>query len=438
MGRSRDLVTAKRSQLEQREENMTAQRVTRHGSARTIAAAASEMFERKSRLRAFTSIELLVVIAIVAILLAGRFSTAFAAAASLTPLGDLPGGGGINSIANGVSGDGSVVVGISGGYGGQAFRWTAAGGMEGLGRPPAHFYSYARAVNNDGSVVVGGGQSSDVESEIDRTQAARWTAAGGMQGLGHLPGGGLIGVALGVSGDGSVIVGTSDSASGGQAFRWTAAGGMQGLGDLPGGWFQSEAHAASGDGSVVVGYGTSASGNQAFRWTSAGGMVGLGFLPGDLESTAHGGSADGSTVVGTSASPSGAHVFRWTSADGMVGLGNLPGGFLPSGFSADGSVVVGYEIQSGPVPRYTALYWTADGGMRTLWDVLLSHGLDPAADGWSRLEFAKAVSADGNTIVGDGIRNGNQEAFVAVVPEPAGLALLAAGAALAVRRRRRD
>jgi probable HAF family extracellular repeat protein len=371
-------------------------------------------------------------------LVGGAVSTAFAAA-SLKPLGDLPGDP--SSIANGISGDGSVVVGTSGGYGGQAFRWTASGGMVGLGTPPGDFYSYARAVNGDGSVVVGGSDyAADDGSEIYRIQAARWTAAGGMQGLGYLPGGGASSVALGVSGDGSVTVGSSDSASGDQAFRWTAAGGMQGLGDLPGGGFSSGATGVSADGSVIVGYGAAASFNsEAFRWTSAGGMVGLGFLPGDLESQAYGVSADGSIVVGTSSSMSGVHIFRWTSADGMVDLGNLPGGFNPWGFSADGSVVVGYETQ-GVGPSYTALYWTPDGGMRTLWDVLLSHGVDPAADGWSALQFAKATSANGNTIVGDGIRNGHSEAFVAVisvVPEPSHGALLLSGPLLLLVRTRK-
>ncbi len=56
-----------------------------------------------------------------------------------------------------------------------------------------------------------------------------------------------------------------------------------------------------------------------------------------------------------------------------------------------------------------------------------SHGVDPAADGWTKLSSAYGVSADGNTIVGYGIRNNNNEAFVAViptiVPEPAAGAL---------------
>ena len=92
--------------------------------------------------------------------LAVAASTA-SAAASLTPLG-------INTLGNGVSGDGSVVVGISPSDNawGQAFRWTAAGGIQGLGRPPGHFYSYARAVNADGSVVVGGSQFTDGVSEF--------------------------------------------------------------------------------------------------------------------------------------------------------------------------------------------------------------------------------------------------------------------------------
>lgn len=51
----------------------------------------------------------------------------------------------------------------------------------------------------------------------------------GFQGLGDLPGGNIFSQAAGVSADGSVVVGQSNSASGGEAFRWTAGGGMVGL-----------------------------------------------------------------------------------------------------------------------------------------------------------------------------------------------------------------
>ena len=67
------------------------------------------------------------------------FFSASVSAATLTPLGDLPGGI-VYSDARGVSGDGSVVVGTSNPTsdyesGFQAFRWTSGSGMVGLSGP---------------------------------------------------------------------------------------------------------------------------------------------------------------------------------------------------------------------------------------------------------------------------------------------------------------
>jgi uncharacterized membrane protein len=53
------------------------------------------------------------------------------------------------------------------------------------------------------------------------------------------------------------------------------------------------------------------------------------------------------------------------------------------------------------------------------------------------LTVASGSSADGNTIVGWSTRNGNPEAFVAVVPEPSGLALLTLAVPVLLRQRRR-
>ena len=53
------------------------------------------------------------------------------------------------------------------------------------------------------------------------------------------------------------------------------------------------------------------------------------------------------------------------------------------------------------------------------------------------LGAANGASVDGNTIVGYGTRNGNTEAFVAVVPEPSGLAPLALGGTALLRRCKR-
>lgn len=147
--------------------------------------------------------------------------------------------------------------------------------------------------------------------------------------LGDLPGGTFGSWALDVSGDGSVAVGRSRSASGNEGFRWTSGGGMVGLGDLPGGNFDSPAYGVSANGLVLVGRSTSSSGVEAFRWTSGSGLVDLGDLPGGGHSSfARDVSADGWVVVGRSRSTLGYEAFRWTSGGGMVGLGELPGGRL--------------------------------------------------------------------------------------------------------------
>jgi probable HAF family extracellular repeat protein len=95
-----------------------------------------------------------------------------------------------------------------------------------------------------------------------------------MQDLGTL--GGDESWALGVSADGSVVVGGALNAAGyRRAFRWTEASGMQDLGTLPGG-YGSLAWGVSADGSVVVGYARdSAWQPRAFRWTAASGMEDL-------------------------------------------------------------------------------------------------------------------------------------------------------------------
>ena len=128
--------------------------------------------------------------------------------------------------------------------------------------------SRAQAVSADGMTVVGASQSGS------GYEAFRWTFANGIVGLGDLPGGDFRSEAVDVSADGSVIVGWSESAAGvsQEAFRWEA-GAMAGLGDLPGGHFFSEAAAVSYDGDVVVGGSSCELGWEAFRWTTADGLV---------------------------------------------------------------------------------------------------------------------------------------------------------------------
>ena len=155
-------------------------------------------------------------------------------------------------------------------------------------------------------------------------QAFKWTAATGLVGLGDLPGGITSSVAQGMSDNGSVIVGRSYSTNGSEAFRWSEAGGMIGLGDLPGGTFESYAFSVSADGCTIVGRGSaSTQGSQAFRWTAGEGMVGLGYLPGpSYLSEARDVSGDGAVIVGFNKAslfvPD--EAFVWDRAHGMRSL----------------------------------------------------------------------------------------------------------------------
>lgn len=303
--------------------------------------------------------------------------------ASFQGLGHLPGT--LDTSAQAVSGDGSVVVGWSRD---EPFRWTAEGGMQGLGYLPDSDYGEAFSVSDDGTTVVG--------YMSGRDQAFRWTQAGGMQALG----GGER--ASDVSADGSVVVGyTRNDRFGNEPFRWTVSGGMQRLGYLPGGGSETSASAVSADGSVVVGSGYSifAEDDLAFRWTAEDGMQSLG----DGTSWARDVSADGSVVVGTA---DGLGVFRWTAETGMVGL--APG--VAHAVSADGSVILGRNAD-GP------FIWDQQNGVRNLRDMLVNdYGLD--LGDWD-LREATDISADGLTIVGNG-RNPSRypEPWIATIPEP--------------------
>jgi probable HAF family extracellular repeat protein len=234
-------------------------------------------------------------------------------------------------------------------------------------------------VSADGSVVVG-----MVESFPQQSRAFRWTRAFGTQYLGTL--GGSESVAYGVSANGSIVIGWAHNTNGERrAFHWTAATGMVDLGALGGN--QSEARGLSADGSVVVGWAHNGAGERrAFRWTAATGMIDLGTL-GGAESEAWAVSADGSVIAGIAQDATGEwRGFRWTAQTGMIALGARP--FSPDGsldVSADGSVIVGTSRRA----ISPAFRWTEATGMTDL----------PLPSGAS-VSFAYGVSGDGNIVVG--------------------------------------
>lgn len=131
----------------------------------------------------------------------------------------------------------------------------------------------------------------------------------------------------------------------------------------------SEAWGVSADGSIVVGRTESAdtSNGRAFRWkAAAGSMQDLGTLKSDNtgDSRANGVNADGSIVVGISDTDDGGRgrAFRWDASTGTIqDLGTLGSDFSKSstayGVNADGKVVVGEAENDAGEPR--ALIWRA-------------------------------------------------------------------------------
>jgi probable HAF family extracellular repeat protein len=301
---------------------------------------------------------------------------------------------GLGIDANAVSADGLVVVGA-----GQpgAFRWTLADGVQYLPQPNG-FTGDALGVSANGSVVVGSleGPSS--------AHAFRWTG-GVTQDLGNATGG-FVTRAYGASADGSALAGQDNTGW----FRWTVGGGYEPV-------HQGAAYGISGDGLVIAGGAFLNGGSHAFRWTSAGGVQDLGVLPGGPLSVAYAISGDGTAVVGMSyagpTSPVDYRPFRWTSGGGMVNLGLLSGtqyGWA-NAVSGNGSVVGG-QMWNG-VDAYVAFMWTSAGGMQDLLTALASAGAN--TPGWS-LSNVTGISGDGTVLVGTGSGPGGYQSWIAHLP----------------------
>ncbi|MFC1737983.1 PEP-CTERM sorting domain-containing protein [Planctomycetota bacterium] len=354
------------------------------------------------------------ILVLVMVLLFGLTSISSATTVSFQGLGDLTGGE-FNSLAHGISADGSTVVGGSISDMGLVPVFWINGAITPLVEPiVGPVFGASFQASSDGSVVVGlyGG-------------AFRWENEQ-MADMGDLPGG-ILSQAYGVSGDGTIAVGYSVLEGGTEAFRWENEQ-IVGLGYLDDEGFKSRAYDISADGSVIVGYSISPSRYEAFRWEN-GIMTSLGHLgEGTQYSQAYAVSSDGSVIVGESK----VEAFLWE--DGiMTGLGHLPG-LLPStalDVSAYGSVVVGFCDRN---ENALAFIWTEEHGIRNLKDMLITDfGLN--LTDWT-LRRASGITPDGLTIVGMGINpDGYEEAWIVTIPEPATVFLLGLGVVMLRRKR---
>jgi probable HAF family extracellular repeat protein len=199
-------------------------------------------------------------------------------------LGDLAGGD-FSSSGFGISADGSTIVGSSASASGvQAFRWNASQGIVGLGylptAPGITPFSEAYAASANGSVIVG--LSRSLASGNSGWEAFRWTQASGMMGLGDLPGGAVLSAAYATTPNGAIVVGRAGvqgncspfgCQTAGRPFIWDAQHGLRDLtvvltdlGVNLSGWELTEARGISANGHVIVGTGRNPAGNvEAWR-----------------------------------------------------------------------------------------------------------------------------------------------------------------------------
>jgi probable HAF family extracellular repeat protein len=280
-------------------------------------------------------------------------------------------------------------------YGGEIYRWTAAGGFVDLG--PGDPYNSSIGISADGKTIVGGIVGSDGNSA-----PAMWQEATGWVNLGH-PAEGCVmdgnwGDAWGVNHDGSIVVGLAWYCPGAEGFEWTSQTGIVGLGHPQGA--SSRATGISANGSTIVGFWEDPiQGNrQPVRWVS-GGAENL-FL-GNIMGEAIAASSNGNQIVGQAADSTGnGRAFYYTETGGLVDLGVLSGNKVDQSVAfgiADDGIVIGSS--TNPFSWTSKPFvWTKKFGMQPLQKALVHHGA--VIPSGVALTNVLAISGNGSAMVG--------------------------------------
>ncbi len=237
------------------------------------------------------------------------------------------------------------------------FRWTTTGGYELLGALPGSnaFQSVAYGVSNDGTKVVGYSQHPS-----GGTAPVVWTAATGVTEVSSS----LLGnYANAISGDGSTIVGSTAGNGENAAFVWDDTTGVT---ILPAGsppLVEFTANAVSDDGEVVGGYYLNpfTYDVEGFRWSEANGMEVLTPISANASAVVRGVSGNGAILLGESNSIA----TIWTDVNSPATVASMLGAGVPANWtmryvtasSFDGSIITGRGALSG-----TDQGWLADLG----------------------------------------------------------------------------
>lgn len=344
----------------------------------------------------------------------------------------LPGGngsGGRDSLGGCISADGTTVVGsvyLPGDKFGAV--WTV-GSLTFLPRPSGTTSGGAHAVSADGSVVGG-----SVLISATANGAVFWNRTAGVyvpQLMADIPGGSNSSRVLALSADGSVGVGWGQTTGGTRVARWYNADGSGAAAEHllgpPGISGSAYGEAISDDASVIAG----SIGPTGYRHEGESVQV-SGYL--GSGASILGLSGDGQRMVGYSLFAGQTFATLWDGATPM--LLPAPDEAEPTDWtraidvSDDGAVIIG-QVTLGTDIR--AVVWR-DGVPRLLGDLLEEAGAD--LTGW-RISHVDSISADGRFIVGEAFNpDGQLQAYVATIPSPGGMLIVAATSTQLVRRRR--
>jgi probable HAF family extracellular repeat protein len=293
-------------------------------------------------------------------------------------------GVGTYTSINAMSGDASVSVGYtSAALGVYASSWSNAGVIHDLGLT---IDNYANGVSYDGTTIVGYDDGGAVKAAWAYRNGSRYMLP--TLGVGNAQ-------ANSASADGSIVVGWSSGASN-EAMMWSGPNWstVQGLGSLYAGG-SSYAYDVDGTGTTVVGEAYPSFGAyypHAFFWRDG--------VMHDLDSTSDHSSAtaisnSGSTIVGQSSDGVGMpHAVSYTGWNfgTITDLGTLGMTSVATDVTADGSIIVG---SSAMVGGGSHAFRYADGVMADLNTLMTDAGYNL---GGVVLEEADAISANGDYI----------------------------------------
>ena len=293
-----------------------------------------------------------------------------------------------------LSGDGTV---MAANYGGEIYRWTAATGFQHVG--PGDIFASSIGISQDGSTIIGGHIGLD-----GFASPALWTASG-VTDLGH-PANGCTplanswGSGYGVNKNGKVAVGLAWTCTAAEGFVWTSQRGNLSLGH-PAGNRSSRASAISADGKTIVGFWEDQAGpRRPVRWQAGAGARDL-FLGDATLGEATAVNSDGSQIVGQTPDETGNGVaFLYSDTAGLTLLGTIthsPSDQSIANAISDNGRVIGWS--GDPFGRgIKAFLWTPQMGLKDLRTVLNRMGANIPAG--TTLTTAISISADGSTMVG--------------------------------------